>query len=160
MKRLMRIVLPAWAASMLVWLALTGTLQASELLVGAVASVIGAAGAAAALLRRPRLVRLTRGWAKPLLKTPVNVFRDSWLLTVELSRMLGGHRPRGSFRWVDVDLTSDRASNDLRETVLTLAISMAPNSIVIGVDRDAGRALVHELLPTHPDSAGEMVESS
>ena len=64
--------------------------------------------------------------------------RDFAIVTLALTR----GRPKGAFREVDVPA---RTAGD--RALVGLLGSIAPNAYVIDVDRDRGRALVHELTP-------------
>lgn len=126
----------AWSACFALWLLLVDTVSAAELALGALAAALGAL--AAALVEReegPRSVRAPD--VLPLLRAAlVRLPADLWLLARELMRR-GRHRSGGFHR---VQL----AAVDAHRTPVELLGSLAPNTIVLGVDED-GFAVVHQL---------------
>jgi hypothetical protein len=58
-------------------------------------------------------------------------------------------RKRGSGRFSEREFNpgDDHAIARTRRALVTAAISLAPNSYVVAIDREARRILVHELVP-------------
>jgi hypothetical protein len=133
----------SWFAGLLaLWLLLVGTVQDVELIAGLCAAAIGAT--TAEVVRSQELLRfrvewhwLRLGW-KPL----VQVLPDFLRLMAALVR-----RPRGRFRELDFPAGGERAVDAGRRAFAVVAASLAPNRLVVDVDPETGKALVHDLLP-------------
>ena len=119
-----------------------------ELLTGVVAAAIGATGAVVVRAQRARLLaprpRMLAGAWRPLL----GVFGD----LVPLIRVLVSHgmrrRPSPS-RITETPFTAlSDSGEDAAERAFAEALgSLAPNTIVVGLDRERGVLLTHRLAP-------------
>lgn len=119
-----------------------------ELLTGVVAAAIGATGTVLVRSQRTRLlkprVRMLKGAGRPVL----GIFGD----LVPLTRVLVTHGvlrrpPAGRIEERPFTALSD-SGEDAAERALAEALgSLAPNSIVVGLDRERGVLLTHRLRP-------------
>jgi multisubunit Na+/H+ antiporter MnhE subunit len=144
----------AWTAgSMVLWLAITSTFRGSELVAGAVAAVLTAAAVEAVRERERFVFRPRLRWVRRAFRLPARVVTDTWLLTTVLVRHVSGSkRVRGAFVAVPFRYGSgDDPEDAARRALLVAGLSVAPNSVVVGVDADRDEVLVHQLVP---DAAG------
>ncbi len=138
----------AWYVSLVVlWLAFVDTFARQEVIAGLVAAAVAAT--AAELVRSQELVRfrLDPRWLRGLPGLPWQVLRDTWLLTVALWRHCTGHPVRGVFRVVPFPSEADDNRSAARRALVTVLVSVAPNTVVVGVEGDEGELLVHQLVP-------------
>ena len=138
----------AWYVPLvLLWLAFVDTLAGAEVAVGLVAAAIAAT--AADLVRSQNLVRfrLDPRWLRGLSQLPWQTLRDCWLLTVALWRHCTGHPVRGVFRVVPFPIDAYDARSAARRALVTALVSVAPNTVVVGVEGSEGELLVHQLVP-------------
>jgi multisubunit Na+/H+ antiporter MnhE subunit len=138
----------AWYVAMVVlWLAFADTLAWEEVTAGLVAAAIAAT--AAELVRSQELVRfhLDPRWLRSLPQLPWQVVRDTWLLTAALWRHGTGRPVQGRFRVVPFPSEADDASSAGRRALVTALVSVAPNTVVVGVEGSEGEMLVHQLVP-------------
>jgi multisubunit Na+/H+ antiporter MnhE subunit len=146
-----------WALLAALWLAFVDTVVVPELVVGAVAAAIAATGAVLVrsqrrLLLRPD-VRWIRAAGRPILGTVADL--------VPLARALWrrGVRRRAE-RGALVELPYAAVQGEPRAAahrVLTQTVgSLAPNTIVVGVDRERRTLLAHQLVPTDDPAADAM----
>ena len=128
------------------WLAFVGTLATAEVVLGLVAAAVAAT--AADLVRAQDLVRFRMEvrWLRGLGGIPWQVLRDTWLLAAALWRHLRGRPVRGVFRVVPFPTEQDDARAAARRALATGIVSVAPNTMVVGVEDDQGM-LVHQLVP-------------
>jgi multisubunit Na+/H+ antiporter MnhE subunit len=119
-----------------------------ELLTGVVAAAIGATGAVVVRAQRTRLLkprpRMLKGAWRPLL----GVFADLLLLAQVLVARGLLRRPSES-RLDETPFTALSGSGeDAAERALAEALgSLAPNSIVVGLDHERGVLVTHRLRP-------------
>jgi hypothetical protein len=129
---------------------LVDTASVPELVAGAAAAALAAVGAR--LVWAQKLVRL-RGGTGLLAALPRQFARvpvDLWLLARELLRALAGaHRP-GRFHALDFEGGAGPRA-DSRRAALELVGSLAPNTIVLGVDER--RVIVHQLVASQRERA-------
>jgi hypothetical protein len=132
---------------LLLWLAFVDTLAGAELAAGLVAAAIAAS--AAELVRSQDLVRfrLDPRWLPGLQRLPWQVLRDTWLLAVALWGQLGGRPVRGRFRVVPFPSEGDDARSAARRALATAVVSVAPNTVAVGIEGGEGELLVHQLVP-------------
>jgi multisubunit Na+/H+ antiporter MnhE subunit len=139
------------------WLAFVDTLDRHELLLGLFAAAVGAT--AQELVNAQDLVRfrLEPGWLRDLRLLPRQVVADSWLLAVVLVRQLARGDAAGAFRTVPFPAPAeasraagmaDDARANARRALVTAAVSLTPNTYVVGIEGEDGTMLVHQLAPT------------
>ena len=90
--------------------------------------------------------RLAARWllatGRPLTKVPADIARLCWEALVQLAHP----RPAGgTFRAVRFEATHDTAEDGGRRALTEWLGSLAPNTIVVGVDSKRGLLLVHQL---------------
>jgi len=129
------------------WLAFVDTLAWEEVAAGLVAAAIAAT--AAELVRSQDLVRfqLDPRWLRGLSQLPWQVLRDIWLLTAALWRHSIGRPVHGRFRVVPFPSEADDARSAARRALVTAVTSVAPNTVVVGIEGAEGELLVHQLVP-------------
>jgi hypothetical protein len=131
-----------WTLLAALYLLLADTVVVPELAVAAVAAAIGATGAV--LVRRQQPVRMRPRWRwlrgawRPLVGMAADV--------VPLARALGR---RGGGRYVEVPFGAvGDGPEDAAYRALTEALgSLAPNTIVVAIDRERGVLIAHQLVP-------------
>jgi multisubunit Na+/H+ antiporter MnhE subunit len=138
----------AWYLALVaLWLAFVDTFAPEEVLLGLVAAAVAAT--AADLVRAQDLVRfrLELRWLRDLGQLPGQVLRDCWLLATALWRHCTGRPVRGAFRTLPFPTERDDASSAARRALVTGAVSLTPNTYVVGIEGDEGVAVVHQLVP-------------
>jgi hypothetical protein len=139
-----------WALLWLLWLALTDSHRTQELVAGAVAAMVAAAGAGL-VTRRGQSSGIARGasrGAAPGVAIAVarRLASDVVRLAAALwARIAHGRELAGAFRLVPYPPAAGGTTPSPPAT--EWLGSLAPNRYVIGIDKDDGTALVHELLP-------------
>jgi multisubunit Na+/H+ antiporter MnhE subunit len=131
---------------MALWLAFVGTLAAEEVLLGLVAAAFAATAADLVRSRDVVRFRMEMRWLRGLGGIPWQVLRDTWLLAAALWRHLRGRPVQSVFRVVPFPVGEDDAREAARRALATGIVSVAPNTMVVGVEDDQGM-LVHQLVP-------------
>jgi multisubunit Na+/H+ antiporter MnhE subunit len=138
------------AVFFLLWLVLVDNVKEPELITGAVVA-FGAAALVIPLggvrggraLVRPSMLRYCY---RPLLLLVVDSARVTWALIATLAR----RRPvEGRFRAVRYRATGMSGEDAARRVLTEWGASLGPNRYVVGVDRERGLLLVHELVRAH-----------
>jgi hypothetical protein len=147
-----------WVASMLLWLALTATTKLQEAIVGAGAAAIAATALSVVRSGAGPLIRLRVRWLLPAWRVPVFVVRDAGLVFAALARQVAGRgAPRGSYRHVPLAIPREPGLAAGKELLVTLGLSVSPNTFVLGVDADEGDLVVHQLVPRRPASMADLL---
>lgn len=144
-----------WVLLMSFWVILDDSINSDELLAGAGAAAIGAFFAELATYQARSQVRVRIEWLVPALGLPWQLLRDTGVVFLALGRRLArGEVPASGFREEVVRYGPDDAEGKTRRTLLIGGLSVAPNRFVLGLDREAGVMVVHELLPGEGEAGG------
>jgi multisubunit Na+/H+ antiporter MnhE subunit len=145
-----------WVVLMALWLLLTGAFDPQETGVGVGAAALAATAALVVEVNGVVHLRLraTIRWLPKAAWLPARVVTDNWTVLSALVLRIAGRRDiRGAFRALPFDPGTDDADSATRRALLTWAICLAPNTYVVGIDRDAGLILCHQLLLSDPQTA-------
>lgn len=136
-----------WVALLGLWLLLV-TVSVAELIAGMIAAAIAAT--AAEVVQAQGLVRFDPDprWLLRVWKLPGSIVRDCWLLSVALIRHLAGHPVNSAFRAIPFRRGGDDARSSARRALVVPALSVSPNTYVIGIDEESDLMLVHQLIPS------------
>lgn len=133
---------------MSLWVILDDSVAADELIAGAAASAISAVIAEMACHQAGGQVLLRARWLVPALRLPWLLVRDTGVVFAALwLRLVRGQEPRSQFREEPARYGPDTAEGRSRRSLLVGAMSFTPTKFVLGLDRERGTAVVHELLP-------------
>jgi multisubunit Na+/H+ antiporter MnhE subunit len=136
-----------WVLLMSFWVILDDSFAADELLAGAGAAAIGAFLAELAAHQGASQVRLRAEWLLPALRLPWMLIRDTGVVgLVLLRRLTRGELPPSGFRERPVTYGPDSAEGKTRRSLLIGGLSVAPNSFVLGLDKETNVMVVHELV--------------
>jgi multisubunit Na+/H+ antiporter MnhE subunit len=138
----------AWYVPLLgLWMLLVDSFALEEVLLGVLAAAVAAT--AADIVRAQDLVRfrMRPRWLAGLWTLPWRVVVDSGVLAAALWRQLS--RPgsvHGGFRVLPFPREGDDAAAAARRALVTGVVSVAPNTYVVGIERDEGVMLIHQLV--------------
>ncbi len=136
-----------WVLLMALWIALDYSLDAAELLVGAGVAAVGAFAAELVGHQTDSHFRMRIRWLIPLWRLPGQVIRDTVIVFGALGRLLiRGERPASGFLEVPTAWGDESPAGVSRRVLLVGATSVAPNTIVAGMDRERAVMVVHRLV--------------
>lgn len=138
-----------WVVLFVLWLLYVGSPNRSELVTGAAASLLAAV--ASESVRGQNLARYypATHWVFLLRRLPVDVLRDCGRLTGALARWLFlAALPASGFSEIEFPAGGGDARSEARRALAGGALSLPPNSYVIGFDRERNRILLHNLTPS------------
>lgn len=142
-----------WVFLWSLWWALSFPTDPWDLAFGGVVAGLAAALLEAAHGADPARFRLRSVPPRLILRLPRALLRDTWSLTRRLvATLLGVEQTEGALRTVPFDANGAEVGSASERALVTFAISLLPNSFVLGIDRNTGRVLVHELLPGEEDA--------
>jgi hypothetical protein len=138
----------SWALLIGAWFLLVDTSSVAEWSAAVAAGLVATLAAwvvyeSGVARMRPSLV-LLRGLGRQLVRVPP----DFWLLARELGRALAGRHRAGRFHELRLPLPVNARGDARRATIETLG-SLAPNTIVLGIDEEG--VIVHQLAARHEE---------
>jgi multisubunit Na+/H+ antiporter MnhE subunit len=143
-----------WVLLMSFWVALDDSVATDELLAGAGAAALAAFLAELVTYQAAARMRVRAGWLARVLGLPGRVAGDTVIVFAALWRRLAhGEEPPSGFRRRPVGYGDDTAEGRVRRTLLIGAASLAPNSIAVGLDREAGTMVIHQLVANEGEAA-------
>jgi len=131
-----------------VWIALAGQPDGQDLVAGSAAAALAVSIGFFVSRRGEALPGLRRRDLREAAALPGRLVVETWQVFMVAARKLAG-REVAAGRWVTVpaetgaDLEGWRAAR--RDSVRTVLLSAAPNTVVADIDAKAGTALVHRL---------------
>jgi multisubunit Na+/H+ antiporter MnhE subunit len=144
-----------WAVLFGLWLALANRATASEVVAGLVAAAIGAGAAVRVRRQRPVVARAGAAQLLRIAGPLAGVPRDLWRLGRALAQGLRGRPPAGRLQEVPFAAGGDDPRAAAHRVLAVAAGSLAPNTIVVDVDAERGRLVVHRLLTERDDDPSE-----
>jgi hypothetical protein len=149
------VVLAWWALLGGAWMLLVDTVSTAEVACAVVAALAGVVATRLVFGSGIAGMRPTVSLCSALARQSARVPVDLWLLAVALARTLAGRRRPGRFHELALELAVNEQGNG-RRAGIELVGSLAPNTIVLGVDEH--RVVVHQLVARHGErsSVGEI----
>jgi multisubunit Na+/H+ antiporter MnhE subunit len=140
-----------WVVLMSLWVLLDDSIALAELLAGAGAAALGAVLAELVQYQAATQFRMRVEWLVPALLLPSQVGRDLIIVSRALwRRLLHGEGPESAFRELPARFGDDSPEGVTRRALLVAGRSIAPNSFVLGLDRERGVMVVHQLVADEP----------
>lgn len=152
-----------WTLLMALWVWIDDTIALAELLGGAAVAAMGALFVELVSYQTGTRFKARVEWLSPLVSLPADVVKDTLLaFQVLWSRLVRGEEPDSGYRVLPKAFGDDSAEGATRRALLTGGRSIAPNTFVIGLDRDTDLMVVHQLVvtkgapldPTGPSAPG------
>lgn len=132
----------------LLWMFFVSMTRRAELYAGLAAALIGAV--ADWVVKAQDFAKFRPRWSQLALICwePWYALTGTAAILKALARKLLGKPSEAQFRAVKIDAGGDDAESAARRALMVAYMTMTPNSIVIGIDRDTRRMLIHQLSPT------------
>ncbi|MDQ4058175.1 MAG: Na+/H+ antiporter subunit E [Actinomycetota bacterium] len=143
-----------WALLAALWLLLTGSFDPYEMGAGAVAAAVAAT--TATLVKAESVMRFDPeiAWLLRAVRLPRRIFVDNLVvLGAAVRHVTGRRRAVGAFRAVRFRTGGEDSRSATRRALVISAITVTPNTYVVGVDKDRDLILCHQLVPARPEDA-------
>jgi multisubunit Na+/H+ antiporter MnhE subunit len=136
-----------WVLMMSFWVMLDDSVSTDELLAGAGAAALAALLAELVTYQAATRFRMRTGWLGPALRLPGQVVADTIIVYRALWRRLAhGEQPPSAFLELPARFGDDTPEGVTRRTLLIGGTSLAPNTFVLGLDRERDVMVVHRLV--------------
>ena len=136
-----------WALMMSFWIMLDDSIRSDELLAGAAAAALAALFAEVVTYQAATRFRMRIEWLVPALKLPGQVVSDLAIVYRALWRQLAhGEQPPSAFLELPARFGDDSPEGVTRRVLLVGGTSVAPNTFVLGLDKDTDLMVVHRLV--------------
>jgi len=138
---------------MLLWLLFTSTVNPGEAVVGVAVAAIAATATTLVRSKNPFLFQPRLRWLLLVGRLPVAIASDTWtVMRVLVLHLSGRRRVRGTLRALPFPYGDpDSAEDGARRALAATLVSMTPNSVVLGFDRERGEIVYHRLGPARKD---------
>lgn len=133
------------AGFFLLWMLFVSKIATGELVAGFATAVIAVAAFEASnraepLLFRPPFSALIQMWRVPGL-----ILQGTWVLIVELTRLLMGRRGRSRFLLTPFRAVDNDARSAAQRALAIIYVTLPPNFLIIGIDRQSKLMLFHQV---------------
>jgi multisubunit Na+/H+ antiporter MnhE subunit len=143
-----------WVLLMSLWVILDYSIAPDELLAGAGAAALAALLAEFVGYQAAARMRIRIGWAAYGLQLPGQVARDTVIVFAALWRRVArGEEPPSGFGELPTRYGDDSASGKTRRALLVGGRSVAPNTFVLGIDKDRDVMVTHQLVVNEAEAA-------
>ena len=130
------------------WVAVDDNIGLAELGGGAAAAALAATLTEVALNQAGTRITVRLRWLAAAWRLPRQVLGDTVLVFRALARQLvRGEPPDSGFRELPVRAGGQSSADVTRRVLLVGASSLAPNTVVFGIDEDRDVMVVHQLVP-------------
>ena len=130
------------------WVAVDDSIGLAELGGGAAAAALAAALTEVALNQAGTRITVRLRWLAAAWRLPGQVLGDTVLVFRALARQLVRREaPDSGFRELPVRAGGQSSADVTRRALLVGASSLAPNTVVFGIDEDRDVMVVHQLVP-------------
>jgi multisubunit Na+/H+ antiporter MnhE subunit len=142
-----------WILMMSFWVMLDDSISTDELLAGAGAAVLAALLAELVTYQAATRFRMRIEWLVPALSLPGQVVRDMAVVYRALwRRLVRGEQPASSFLELPARYGDESFEGMTRRVLLVGGSSVAPNTFVLGIDKDRDVMVVHRLVAEEKES--------
>jgi multisubunit Na+/H+ antiporter MnhE subunit len=136
-----------WVLMMSFWVMIDDSVNTDELLAGAGAAALAASFAELVTYQAATRFRMRLSWLVPALSLPGQIAGDLIIVYRALWRRLAcGEQPPSAFLELPARFGDDTPEGVTRRTLLVGGTSLAPNTFVLGLDRERDVMVVHRLV--------------
>ncbi|HEX7992405.1 MAG TPA: Na+/H+ antiporter subunit E [Streptosporangiaceae bacterium] len=136
-----------WIVLMAFWVITDDSIAPDELLAGAGAAALAAFLVDLASRQASVTFAVRAAWLAGALRLPRQVLTETVIVFTALWRRLArGEQPPSGFVAEPVEYGPDTAQGVMRRALIVGARSLAPNTFVLGIDRDHNLMIMHKLV--------------
>lgn len=140
--------LSAWAGFIGLWFLFVYQLSLIELAAGAAAAALTVVAMRVSLRAVPLRFKPEARWLSRSFNLPVTVVKDMVVLLRALARLVMRKKIPSLFQVTHFGAIADNPRANAKRVLAVAFTSVSPNSIVIGINRENGLLLFHELEKT------------
>lgn len=138
-----------WLGFLPLYLLLAASLSWQEIIAGVVLAGVAALAVTATCRAGSLHFHPHWRWLHHFRHLPGRVLADCAVVAAALARaLIRREKIEGAFRTIPFDPGGDDAESAARRALVTAGACIAPNSYVVAVDRERGRLLLHQLVPS------------
>jgi len=130
------------------WMLFVSQTQRAELVAGVCAAALGALGDGVVKAKRLAKFRPRLQWLWLFSWEPWYVLTGSAAILRALARQLAGKKSEAQFRVVPFRAGGEDPRSAARRALAITLTTIPPNFIVVGIDKERGFLLVHQVSPT------------
>jgi hypothetical protein len=137
-----------WVGFTGLWFLFVYQLSLIELAAGAAAAALTVVALQISFHAVPLRFRPEARWLSQAFMLPATVVKDMVVLLRALTRLLSGRKIHSLFQVTHFPAIAEGPHANAKRALAVAFTSVSPNSIVVGIDRNSGLLLFHELEKT------------
>ena len=146
--RLIRIVLisiPEFCILAVLWMLLVSQMKLTEFWLGLAVALV--ASVADAVVKSQRLVDFLPhpGWLSLIFLEPWYAIEGTWEILLALAERIAGKPSQAILKVIEFSPGGDDKASQARRAIAITYFTIPPNFVVLGIDRDRGLMLVHQV---------------
>lgn len=146
--RALLISLPEFVLLWALWMAFVSNPHPSEMIAGIFAALLAAVGDAVVKTRKLVQFFPKLSWVALIFLEPWYALEGTWEIFLALVKHIMGKPSEAELKPVRFDPGGDDDASQARRALAITYFSIPPNFIVLDIDKDQRRALVHQVSPT------------
>jgi multisubunit Na+/H+ antiporter MnhE subunit len=137
-----------WAFLLALWMCFVSQIRKDELLVGVAAAAIGVV--ADAVVKAEGFAKFSpkASWLALIAWEPWYALDGTWATLKAIARNLAGLKSQAQFKVASFDAGCDDAQSAAKRALAVTYMTIPPNFIVVGIDRQHKQVLIHQVEPT------------
>jgi multisubunit Na+/H+ antiporter MnhE subunit len=136
-----------WASQWLLWLIFADSYGIREGIVGAVSAAASTHLVALFIARTKDHYKIQARHLMPMIHVPGKLFGDAWVLLVAIKRRLTQQKLGGGIVSVPFHAGANDGFSRARRALAVTYLTFTPNSLVLGISKDADLMSFHTVIP-------------
>jgi multisubunit Na+/H+ antiporter MnhE subunit len=137
---------------LLLWMMFVSKANLHELWVGIGAAALGSVADAVVKAKNFAPFRPRARWVVLGLHTGSQIVIGTYQVAVAFVRSVAGRKPRASFRALSYEYGGNDEVSAAKRALFTAYVTLSPDSIVVGIDREQQIALIHYITREKPST--------
>lgn len=138
-----------WLLLLGLWMAFVSQVTKDELLVGVATAAIGAVGDAIVKEKKFAKFKPKLSWLLLICWEPWYAIDGTWSTLKAIAEKLMGKPSKARFKAAKYDANGEDAQSAAKRALAVAYMTIPPNFIIVGIDRDKGEVLIHQVEPTN-----------
>lgn len=139
-----------WVLLLALWMAFVSQWSKAEFLFGILFATVGTI--ADAVVKEEGLAKFhpKASWVALIFWEPWYVLKGTYVTFKALLQEVAGRHPDSKFETAGYDTAGTDARSDAKRALAIAYLTIPPNSIIVGIDRDKKQILIHHIIPSPP----------
>ncbi|HVZ16121.1 MAG TPA: Na+/H+ antiporter subunit E [Terriglobales bacterium] len=136
-----------WLILLVLWFLFVSQWKKDELLVGVVVAATAALANMVVEAQGFARFRPKLSWLMLIWWQPWYAIDGTWATLKAMAEKLMGKKSKAQFKVAGYEANCNDARSAAKRALAVAYLTIPPNSIIVGIDRDKGQVLIHEMQP-------------